>query len=338
VQRKSKEKDGYSAVQVGFVERRAVKRVTKAIKGHFAKAGLPPCRVLREFPVEAESEVKVGDKVSVELFAAGDEINVTGISKGKGFQGVVKRHHFRGGAATHGSMFHRAPGSIGASAFPSRVIKGMRAAGHMGSERVTVRNVVVRVDSGNNISSSAGRFRARRPYVVIGGGCHGSEEGKAPSPRPQGRSPLAVPESRAAGAKSKGAAASEAAEAAVTPRGAQGEEGEGADPTAVAVVNAQNEGARHHLAAEVFVKVNQHRRRGSGARRGSPETKKIKNPASVWAREEALAAERGPARARAGEAGTRLAPRRHRLRPVPRLQLRMPKKARAPVPARPARG
>jgi large subunit ribosomal protein L3 len=169
VQRKSKEKDGYSAVQVGLVERRAVKRVTKAMKGHFGKAGLPPCRVLREFPVDAESEAKVGDKVSVDLFTAGEEINVTGISKGKGFQGVVKRHHFRGGAATHGSMFHRAPGSIGASAFPSRVIKGMRAAGHMGSERVTVRNVkVVRVDAGNNILVVRGSIPgAGGSYVVI---------------------------------------------------------------------------------------------------------------------------------------------------------------------------
>jgi large subunit ribosomal protein L3 len=96
--------------------------------------------------------MKVGDKVSVELFAPGDSVNVVGVSKGKGFQGVVKRHHFRGGAATHGSMFHRAPGSIGASAFPSRVLKGMRAGGHMGTDRVTVKNLqVVRVDSANNI-------------------------------------------------------------------------------------------------------------------------------------------------------------------------------------------
>jgi large subunit ribosomal protein L3 len=120
--------------------------------GHFKKAELPPCRVLREVRVEGKDEAKVGDKVSVEQFAPGDTIVVTGTSKGKGFQGVVKRHHFRGGAATHGSMFHRAPGSIGASAFPSRVLKGMRAAGHMGSDRVTQRNLkVVRVDPGNNI-------------------------------------------------------------------------------------------------------------------------------------------------------------------------------------------
>jgi large subunit ribosomal protein L3 len=169
VQRKSKGKDGYSAVQVGLVEPRTVKRVTKAMKGHFEKAGLPPCRVLREFPVEDGAEVKVGDRLSVELFAAGDRVRVTGISKGKGFQGVVKRHHFRGGAATHGSMFHRAPGSIGASAFPSRVLKGMRAGGHMGSDRVTVRNVeVVRVDAGNNILVLRGSIPgAGGSYVVI---------------------------------------------------------------------------------------------------------------------------------------------------------------------------
>jgi large subunit ribosomal protein L3 len=152
VQRKTVQKDRYSAVQLGLVSERKVKRVTKPMQGHFAKAGLPPCRVLREFRVAAADEAKVGDKVSVALFAPGDSIVVTGTSKGKGFQGVVKRHHFRGGAATHGSMFHRAPGSIGASAFPSRVLKGMRAGGHMGSERVTVFNLrVVRVDAENNL-------------------------------------------------------------------------------------------------------------------------------------------------------------------------------------------
>ncbi len=152
VQRKTTQKDGYEAVQLGLVEDRKVKKVTKAMAGHYAKAGLPPCRVLRELHVEDKDEVKVGDKISVDQFAPGDTISVVGTSKGKGFQGVVKRHHFRGGAATHGSMFHRAPGSIGASAFPSRVIPGMRAAGHMGSDRVTQRNLeVVRVDADNNI-------------------------------------------------------------------------------------------------------------------------------------------------------------------------------------------
>ena len=169
VQRKSKEKDGYVAVQLGLVEARKLKRVPKAMKGHFDKASLPPCRVLREFRVAEGAEVKVGDKLSVELFAPGDKVHVTGISKGKGFQGVVKRHHFRGGAATHGSMFHRAPGSIGASAFPSRVLKGMRAGGHMGSDQVTVRNLeVVRVDAGNNVLVVRGAVPgAGGGYVVI---------------------------------------------------------------------------------------------------------------------------------------------------------------------------
>ena len=152
VQRKTKQKDGYEAVQLGLVEERKVKKVTKAMAGHYKKADVPPCRVLRELQVEGKDEVKVGDKVSVEQFAPGDSISVVGTSKGKGFQGVVKRHHFRGGAATHGSMFHRAPGSIGASAFPSRVIPGMRAAGHMGADRITQKNLeVVRVDADKNI-------------------------------------------------------------------------------------------------------------------------------------------------------------------------------------------
>jgi large subunit ribosomal protein L3 len=169
VQRRAKDKDGYSAVQVGLVEARKVKRVTRPMKGHFDKAGIPPCRVLREFRLDDEAEVKVGDKVSVDVFAPGDTVSVTGVSKGKGFQGVVKRHHFRGGAATHGSMFHRAPGSIGASAFPSRVLKGMRAGGHMGSDRVTVRNLrVVRVDADKNILVVLGSVPgAGGGYLVI---------------------------------------------------------------------------------------------------------------------------------------------------------------------------
>jgi len=168
VQRKSKEKDGYSAVQLGLVEARKVKRVTKAMKGHFDKASLPPCRVLREFRVADGDELKVGDKISVAEFAAGDAISVTGVSRGLGFQGVVKRHHFRGGAATHGSMFHRAPGSIGASAFPSRTLKGMRAGGHMGAERVTQRNLqVVRVDAQNNLLVVRGSVPGAGGAIVV---------------------------------------------------------------------------------------------------------------------------------------------------------------------------
>jgi large subunit ribosomal protein L3 len=162
-------KDGYSAVQVGLVEQRKVKSVSKAMQGHFKKADLPPCRVLREFRVEDADDVKVGDKLSVEMFEPGESVQITGVSKGKGFQGVVKRHHFRGGAATHGSMFHRAPGSIGASAFPSRVLKGMRAAGHMGTDRVTLRNVkIVRIEKDKNIVIVRGAVPgANDSYVVI---------------------------------------------------------------------------------------------------------------------------------------------------------------------------
>jgi large subunit ribosomal protein L3 len=169
VQRKSKEKDGYSAVQLGLVEGRKVKKVTKPMQGHFAKAGLPPCKVVREVRVADGDEAKVGDKVSVELFAPGDRVDIIGVSKGKGFQGVVKRHHFRGGDATHGSMFHRAPGGIGASAYPSRVLKGMRAAGHMGSDRVTARNLtVVRIDTENNLLIVKGAVPGSGGgYVVI---------------------------------------------------------------------------------------------------------------------------------------------------------------------------
>jgi large subunit ribosomal protein L3 len=168
VQRKAKDKDGYSAVQLGLVEARKVKRVPKAMKGHFDKAGLPPCRVLREFRVADGAELKVGDKISVAEFSAGDAISVTGVSRGLGFQGVVKRHHFRGGAATHGSMFHRAPGSIGASAFPSRTLKGMRAGGHMGSDRVTVKNLqVVRVDAPNNLLIVRGSVPGAGGSIVV---------------------------------------------------------------------------------------------------------------------------------------------------------------------------
>ncbi|MCS7215030.1 MAG: 50S ribosomal protein L3 [Thermodesulfovibrio sp.] len=140
VQVKSKQKDGYEAVQLGFQEIKKEKNIPKPLLGIFKKAGVPPCRVLREFKMTG---YKVGDKVTVEIFAKGDIVNVTGISKGKGFQGVMKRHNFAGGPDSHGSMFNRAPGSIGSSSFPSRVWKGKRMAGHMGNERVTVRNLKI---------------------------------------------------------------------------------------------------------------------------------------------------------------------------------------------------
>jgi len=152
VQTKTVETDGYEAVQLGFVEEKPTKE-NKPTTGHFKKAGVPATRVRREMTVKAGGEApKPGDQVNVSIFADGDRVDVIATSRGKGFQGVVKRHNFRGGRATHGSMFHRAPGSIGASSFPSRVVKGMRMAGHMGHDRVTVRNLkVLRVDAENNL-------------------------------------------------------------------------------------------------------------------------------------------------------------------------------------------
>jgi len=143
-QRKTAGKDGYEAVQLGLVELPGPKHLTKALEGHFKKAGANPVRFLREVRLAPGSgDVKVGDKVLVDRFAVNEYVDVTGVSKGRGFAGVQKRHHFGGGGGSHGSMFHRAPGSIGASAFPSRVLKGVRAAGHMGVDRVTVRNLRV---------------------------------------------------------------------------------------------------------------------------------------------------------------------------------------------------
>jgi large subunit ribosomal protein L3 len=152
VQKKTVQKDGYEAVQLGFVEFIKPKRVTKGMAGHFKKAGAAPVRMLREMRIEGEDSPKPGDKVLCDIFTAQERVHVIGTSKGRGFAGLIKRHHFRGGRASHGSMFHRAPGSIGASAFPSRVIKGMRMAGHLGNDRVTVQNLrVERVDQENNL-------------------------------------------------------------------------------------------------------------------------------------------------------------------------------------------
>ena len=152
VQAKTVDADGYEAVQLGFVEEKPTKE-NKPTAGHFKKAGVPATRVRREVKVRAGGEApKPGDQVNVSVFAEGDRVDVIGTSKGKGFQGVVRRHHFKGGRASHGSMFHRAPGSIGASSFPSRVVKGMRMGGHMGSARVTVRNLkVLKIDAEHHL-------------------------------------------------------------------------------------------------------------------------------------------------------------------------------------------
>ena len=148
VQVKTAESDGYDAVKVGFLEVKE-KKLNKPEAGVYKKAGLKPCKTLKEFPVGG---LKVGEFITVEKFAKGDRVSVSGISKGKGFQGVMKRHHFAGGPGSHGSMFNRAPGSIGASSYPSRVWKNQKLPGHMGSENVTVKNVeIVEVRSEQNL-------------------------------------------------------------------------------------------------------------------------------------------------------------------------------------------
>ena len=169
VQAKTTQTDGYEAVQLGLVEDTPAK-TNKPTKGHFKAANVPPTRVRREVQLAAGGDaLKTGDHVLVSIFANGDRVDVIGTGRGKGFQGVMKRHHFAGGAATHGSMFHRAPGSIGASSFPSRVIKGMRAAGRMGGARTTIHNLkVLRVDPDNHILVVEGGIPgAPSAYVIV---------------------------------------------------------------------------------------------------------------------------------------------------------------------------
>jgi large subunit ribosomal protein L3 len=168
VQAKNAQVDGYEAVQLGLVDETTTKE-NKATTGHFKKAGVPPTRVRREVKLKAGGDaVKPGDQVLVSIFAVGDRVDVIGTSRGRGFQGVMKRHNFRGGDATHGSMFHRAPGSIGASSFPSRVVKGMRSAGRMGGDRVTTRNIkVVSADAENHLLVLNGTVPGAPGSVVI---------------------------------------------------------------------------------------------------------------------------------------------------------------------------
>jgi large subunit ribosomal protein L3 len=170
VQRKSKDSDGYEAVQLGLVEFIKPRRVNRPMTGHFKKSNVPPLRFLREIPLGEAAETKAGDKVLVEeVFKKDDKVDVIGVSKGRGYAGFVKRHHFRGGAKTHGSMFHRAPGSIGASSFPSRLWPGQRMAGQMGNERVTARSLrVVEIDSDEHLLLVRGSVPgANGSYVTI---------------------------------------------------------------------------------------------------------------------------------------------------------------------------
>jgi large subunit ribosomal protein L3 len=175
VQKKSAAgRDGYDAVQIGLVEDRPVKlkNVTKPMQGHFEKTGggTPPTRVLKEIRLKEANgaEVNVGDKVLVDQFSEGDRIELVGRSKGRGFQGTIKRHHFNRGPESHGSMNVRKPGSIGQSAYPSRVIKGTRSSGHMGDDRVTIKGLTVaRVDVENNLLMVRGSVPGANGSVVV---------------------------------------------------------------------------------------------------------------------------------------------------------------------------
>jgi large subunit ribosomal protein L3 len=141
VQKRVRDKDGYNALQIGYDEIRKEKNVTKPMKGHFKKASVPPYRFLRE--IKEMDGFDVGDDITVDIFSKGEKVSITGVSKGKGFQGVMKRHNYSGGPGSHGSMFNRAPGSIGQSSFPSRVWKNKGLPGRMGGEKVTVKNLEI---------------------------------------------------------------------------------------------------------------------------------------------------------------------------------------------------
>ncbi len=163
LQVKTKEKDGYNAIQLGY-GRVKQKNITKPLQGHFTKANKGSFRFVREFPAES-GKYDVGQEITADIFKMGDYVDVIGTSKGKGFQGVVKRHGFGGGRATHGSMFHRAPGSIGASADPSRVFKGTKMGGHMGDVRKTIQNILV------------WQVRSDRNLLLLKGSVPGSKNG-----------------------------------------------------------------------------------------------------------------------------------------------------------------
>jgi len=167
IQRKTTDSDGYEAVQVGFEDKKE-KNVNKPMGGHYAKSGVAPKKVLREFRVDAENELKVGDEITSEIFKAGDRVDVQGTSKGKGFAGAMKRHGFGGGPGGHGSHFHRAPGSIGQSADPAKVYKGKRMPGHMGNRKVTTHNLeVVDVDTEKNLIVVRGSVPGANGGLVV---------------------------------------------------------------------------------------------------------------------------------------------------------------------------
>jgi len=165
-------RDGYNAVQLGFVEEKPIriKNVTKPLRGHFEKTGggTPPTRVLKEIRLTDEPDAAIGDQIKVDVFADGDKIDVVGKSKGRGFAGTIKRHNFSRGPESHGSMNVREPGSIGQSAYPSRVIKGTKSSGHMGDARVTVQNLtIVKVDVENNLLMVRGAIPGPNGGLIV---------------------------------------------------------------------------------------------------------------------------------------------------------------------------
>jgi large subunit ribosomal protein L3 len=167
VQKKTLENDGYDALQLGFSQKKNNK-INKPLGGHLKKHKVSPYAYLKEFKIEKVDDYQEGEKITVDVFNAGDFVDVTGISKGKGFTGVVKRWGFRGGPGAHGSMFHRAPGSIGASAYPSRVFKGRKMPGRLGGDTVTVQNIqVVEVRPEENLILVKGAVPGSRNGVVI---------------------------------------------------------------------------------------------------------------------------------------------------------------------------
>ncbi len=167
VQKKETGKEGYESIQIGFQPAKDSK-VTKAVAGHCKKASPTPFRHLREIRVQKSGAYELGQELKVDMFKPGDLVDVIGTSIGKGFAGVIKRHGFRGGAGSHGSMFHRAPGSIGSSSYPSRVFKGMRMAGHLGNVRKTAKNLtVLRVDTANNLLLVKGAVPGSHGGLVV---------------------------------------------------------------------------------------------------------------------------------------------------------------------------
>lgn len=166
VQKKTEEVDGYTAVQLGFEDIRE-KLVTKPVKGHFNKAQVPFKRVLREFKFDSDN-LNIGDILKADVFDLGEKVDVTGISKGKGYQGVIKRHGYSTGPNSHGSGFHRHQGSMGANSDPSRVMKGKGMPGHMGSEQITVQNLdVVKIDVENNLIAIRGAVPGPNGGLIV---------------------------------------------------------------------------------------------------------------------------------------------------------------------------